>query len=489
MKRLEEVYASLPAAVQDVAVTAQGWVYRQQRYGRAFREEHALLQATEMAGALQLELIQTARLKRMLAHAAANVPYYRERVKPEHYERLRAGEWSGFFRIPPTPKSAVRRDPNCFLLGGRMPAGSIAWNTSGTTGTPMTLFYSRDSVSRQYAFVERYREQAGVSRFARRAQFTGKLIVPGDGGRSQGRGRFWRYDWANRCLLLSTVHLSRETIPAYLAAIRRFEPEYLTGYPSAIALLAQHVLRRPQDGLPLKAVLTSAETLLEEQRLAIGSAFGSRVYDQYGQTEMQSFWFECRYGRMHAHPLFGVTEILRPDGRPCEPGETGDVVLTGLINEAMPLLRYEVGDRAAWSEETRCPCGRQMAIVAAIEGRRDDYLYSRERGWLGRMDPALKGVEGLLECQFVQEVPEQVEVRYVALPSLTAGDLGKLRRNLRDRLGDTIEIRMVEMAAIPRGANGKFRTVVSKLGREFRMETAGLSAQNSGAPEDREAWQ
>jgi phenylacetate-CoA ligase len=178
---------------------------------------------------------------------------------------------------------------------------------------------------------------------------------------------------------------------------------------------------------------------------------------------MQSFWFECRYGRMHAHPLFGMTEILRPNGEPCRPGETGDVVLTGFLNSAMPLIRYQVGDRAAFSDETSCPCGRRMPIVAAIEGRKDDYVQSPERGLVGRMDPALKGVRGILECQFVQQTADSLDVFLVTLPEYSSSDEATFRLNLAERLGPSMEFRFHRVREIPRGANGKFRTVVSKL--------------------------
>lgn len=469
MKPLEHLYSKLPVWLQDLAVTAQGAAFRRQRYGDGFQEEYALLKATEMAPALQLELLQAARLKRMLSHAAKTVPYYRSLLRPNTIERLRAGDLRALQELPITPKEAVRRHTLEFCTGGRTEKNWIPWNTSGTTGTPMTLHYSPRAVARQYAFVERYRELAGVSRFHRRAQFTGKLIVPTD--RST---RYWRYDWANQALLLSSVHLDLSTIPQYLEALRRFQPEFISGYPSAIALLAKQAVRFPEQSIRLKAVLTSAETLTDEQRELIETGFQTKVYDQYGQTEMQSFWFECRYRRMHAHPLFGVTEILRPNGDPCRPGETGNVVLTGVINDAMPLVRYQVGDQAAWSEEERCPCGRNMPMIAMIEGRRDDYVYSPERGLVGRLDPALKGVNGILECQFRQEVPQRLDVVYVPLPSCSGQDIEVLERNLKQRLGSSMEISFHAVAQIPRGANGKFRTVISSVrecrGPQSRME-------------------
>jgi phenylacetate-CoA ligase len=467
MKRLETLYSKLPEWLQDAAVTVQGAAFRRQRYGLGFDEEYALLKATEQAPALQLELVQAARLKRMIQHAQANVPYYRS-LRPGLADKLRAGDLSFLRDIPTTPKNAVRSFPDQFCDGGKVRREWIPWNTSGTTGSPMTLYYSRRAVARQYAFVERYRELAGVSRFHRRAQFTGKMIVP-----TNTSSRYWRFDWANQALMLSSVHLDQSTIPEYLSALREFRPAYISGYPSAIALLARHAVRFPKESIRLQAVLTSAETLSEEQRDLIESAFQSKVFDQYGQTEMQSFWFECRYRRMHAHPLFGVTEILRPNGDPCRPGEVGSVVLTGFINDAMPLIRYEVGDRAAWADEERCPCGRNMPAIAVIEGRQDDYIFSPERGLVGRLDPALKGVDGILECQFRQEVPTRLRVLFVPLPSFCRDDLRQLERNLKQRLGSSMEVDFCEVPQIPRGANGKFRTVVSGV-RQAQVGVLGM---------------
>jgi phenylacetate-CoA ligase len=461
MKRLDSIYSQLPEWLQDFAVTLKGARYYKQRYGGFFAEEYALLKATEMASPLQLELLQVGRLKRILAHAAATVPHYQERLNKKSWESVRAGDWSAFSGLPVTEKATLRSNPSKFLSGGRPDRNWIEWNTSGTTGSPMQLYYQPDAVSRQYAYVERYREQAGVSRFLRRAQFTGKMIVTGERPK-----RLWRYDWANRALLLSSVHLNSETIPKYLDALERFEPAYLSGYPSAIYLLAQHALRYRKRTLRIPAILTSAETLGEEQRETIETAFSGKVFDQYGQTEMQSFWFECRYRRMHAHPLFGVTEIVTQDGRPCRPGEVGDVLLTGLINRAMPLIRYRVGDRAAWADSERCPCGRNMPMIESIEGRLEDYLFSKQRGWVGRMDPAIKGVEGVVECQLLQEVPDSIRVLCVPAPEFKTESRLKLESNLRSRLGSEMRIDFQIVDQIPRGANGKFRAVISQLTQE-----------------------
>jgi phenylacetate-CoA ligase len=204
--------------------------------------------------------------------------------------------------------------------------------------------------------------------------------------------------------------------------------------------------------------------LLDHQRCAIEETFATRVFDQYGQAEMQSFWYECEAGRMHAHPLAGVTEILRPDNTPAAPGEMGEVVLTGLVNHAMPLMRYRVGDTARFAIES-CPCGRGMPVIEEIGGRLDDFVYTRERGFLGRLDPVLKGVRNIVESQLEQESLDVLRVRFVPAPRFTAEDLQMLENNLRARVGRGIHLEFECTDRIPRSPNGKFRFVISRLGR------------------------
>ena len=174
MSQLEQIYSKLPAWLQDAAVTIQGVLYYKQRFGGSFREEYDLLKAIEKSSALQLELLQVARLRRMLAHTSQTVPFYKNRIPAGAWEKLRAGDWSAFHSLPITEKANLRVPSASFLSERRDRKNWIPWSTSGTTGSPIQLHYTPDAVSRQYAFVERYREEAGVSRFVRRAQFTGK---------------------------------------------------------------------------------------------------------------------------------------------------------------------------------------------------------------------------------------------------------------------------------------------------------------------------
>jgi phenylacetate-CoA ligase len=449
---LQQFYSALPITLQHVCATAQGAKYHHWRYGGIFSEYLDTLKRTEYLPTEQMRELQKAELDRLLQFATTHVPYYRKHDPSEL-----------------TTKDQIRESSADFLADTFPVRALIPWHTSGTTGKPLTIFYSREAMQKMWAFVELYRNNAGVSKDARRGQFTGRMIVPP--GQRTSKAIFWRRDLVNHTLLLSTVHLSPENLPHYAAALERFRPEYLSGYPSAMYVLAEYYRQSGRSAPRLVTALTSAETLLDHQRRAIEETFATRVCDQYGQAEMQSFWYECEAGRMHAHPLAGVTEILRPDGTPAEPGEMGEVVLTGLVNYAMPLIRYRVGDTARFASRS-CPCGRGMPVIEEIGGRLDDFVFTRERGFLGRLDPVLKGIHNIVESQIEQESLDVLHVRFVPAPHFTAEDLQLLENNLRARVGRGIHLEFECTDRIPRSPNGKFRFVISRLQRNVPRSCA-----------------
>jgi len=442
---LQQFYSALPIPLQHICATAQGAKYYHWRYRGIFQEYLSALKRSEYLPADELRELQTAGLKRLVQFACTHVPHYRKHGPSAH-----------------TTKDQIRERPEDFIADTFPRRALIPWHTSGTTGKPLTVYYSRQAMRKMWAFVELYRNAAGVTKDDSRGQFTGKMIVPP--GAPAASKIFWRRDLANHALLLSTVHLLPANLPYYATALERFRPAYLSGYPSSMYVLAQYYRQMGRPAPRLKAALTSAETLLEHQRRAIQETFATRVFDQYGQAEMQSFWYECEARRMHVHPLAGLTEILRLDGTQAPLGETGEVVLTGLVNDAMPLVRYHVGDTARFATAS-CPCGRGMPVIEEIGGRLEDVVYTRERGFLGRLDPVLKGVRNIVESQFEQESLDVLRVRFVPAAGFAVEDLQMLENNLRARVGRGIHLEFECTDRIPRSANGKFRFVISRLPR------------------------
>jgi phenylacetate-CoA ligase len=363
-------------------------------------------------------------------------------------------------------KSTVKAAANEFVSEAVPPGQRMMVSTSGTTGSPLQVTASKDAVAVNFAFFSDFLYRCGLDPFERSVTFAGRLVVPN----SQEGPPYWRCNYAMRTWLFSSYHISERNAPHYIAQLRKVKPAYIDSYPSAVYALSKYIVdNNIVLGFALKGIVTSSETLTADQRSVIERAFGCKVYDQYGCAEMAAFVYQCRMGGYHIHPLYGVFEVLDADGRPCAPGVEGDVVLTGLINDAMPLLRYRIGDRAI-TADAPCACGSAHPAVKRIVGREDDYIVTPEGNLVGRLDPLFKGLVGISEAQIVQRSLREIAVLVVPQPNFDESSVEGLVTGLRERVGAQMSVKVEVVNQIPRGSGGKFRSVISTVWGERRRQ-------------------
>lgn len=446
--------------MRSVAATMRGATLRHWRYGPETDQLVADAMARESWTPVQWRQWREDRLARLLHRAATRVPYYRDLWS----ERRRHGDrrpWECLANWPVLSKHTLRSQPLRFVADDCRVSEMFREHTSGTSGTALDLWWSRRTVRHWYALFEaRCRMWSGVTRHHRWAILGGQLVVPA----AQSRPPYWVWNAALNQLYMSAYHLSPAAVPEYVAALSRYRVSYLWGYASALYELACGILRGGMQPRPsLEVVITNAEPLLDYQRDAIARAFGCPVRETYGMAEIVAAASECPSGRMHAWPEVGVTEVLE-DGEPVATGEAGDLVATGLLNSDMPLIRYAVGDRLAMAPlaAPTCPCGRRLPMVAAIDGRSDDVVMTRDGRRIGRLDPVFKAGLPIAEAQIVQETLSRLRIRYVPDPSFTADSERALRAAVHDRVGD-MEVVLEPVRRIERTASGKFRAVVNAM--------------------------
>lgn len=463
--RGEGIYELLPVALQEAAVSLKGWQFHKVRYlSKSFKETAPKLKKNEQMCLEDLRDLQFEEFRIFAKHCYDNSPYYNSVWKSQklHPEDIRHPE--DISLIPIMPKQDLRARTEEFYT--QKPLRSLtAVHTSGTTGSPLTVYFSNEDMGRRYAFLERCRRWAGIRIGQRRVSFTGRNIIP----QRQDGPPFWRYNRPGRQLLFSSYHLSVHNLPAYVQALEKFQPEIIDGYPSSIHIVANHLLRNGKKGrIKPHAIIVTAETVMEQQRQSIEAAFGAKLYNQYSSSEGAPFISECSNGRLHVQLDSGLIEVIDSDGNPAKPGQIGQMVMTSFTTSVVPLLRYAIGDTAILSIEDgqSCPCGLPFPTVDAIVGRVDDFLYTPDRGFVGRMDTVFKSVpNSIVEAQIVQTSPDTVFLRIVPdRSSYIPGHADKIVEEMQRRLGRVIEIRVEEVDSIPRTANGKMRPVVNLCG-------------------------
>ncbi|MBZ5606288.1 MAG: hypothetical protein LAO79_28690 [Acidobacteriia bacterium] len=452
---LLKMFHALPSPARNTVATLRGLHLRRWRYGADSDRLTAEALERDSWSPAQWRAWQQDRLARMLHHAATQVPYYRAQWE----SRRRCGDrasWELLENWPILSKEPLRENPRAFVADGEDPRRLFHEHTSGTTGKSLDLWRRRDSLQAWYALCEaRMRRWYGVSRNDRWGIFGGQLVTP----RRQTQPPFWVWNAALRQLYMSSYHLSPEMAQSYLRAIRRYQLTYLVGYSSSLYALAC-AAKTSGTKLDLKVIVTNAEPLLPWQRAEIEAAFECPVRETYGLAEYVAAASECEHGTLHVWPEAGYIEI-----------SGGEIVGTGLLNPEMPLIRFATGDRGSLIENSVCPCGRDLPVLAAIEGRIDDLLHTPDGRTVGRLDPVFKTALPVVEAQIIQERISVLRVRYVPAAGFDERAARSIRERIRDRMGP-VEIILEPVERIERGANGKFRAVICRIPAEERQRAA-----------------
>jgi phenylacetate-CoA ligase len=416
--------------------------------GPDFRRSLARLRESERWPRARLEEAAWRAAEAQAAHALARSPFYRavgRRIGLAAGESVGREAWS---LLPLTTKDDLHADRSAFLT---RPAWTCARAfTSGTTGTPRTVYRDLGSIVVEHALYWRQWGWFGVTPRDRRATLRARLF-PAD---HQGPV-FWRPNPAERQLALSSYHLGPRTFERYWSAILRYRPTVLEGYPSLLNGLAVLMEAHGVDPYPVRAVITSSEAFTEAVERRIAAAFPGPLADRYGQVERVCSFGRCEQGRMHVFPEDGLVELLplpeAADGR-CE------IVGTSLHNRAFPLLRYRTGDVVRPLEET-CPCGREFPVTGPVEGRVSDPVVTSDGRWVWPQRMVV--VDGVAECQIVQWQPGEVTCYLLPDARFTADTPAALAEAIRRDLGPREIVRVEVVDRLDRTAHGKFQRIRS----------------------------
>lgn len=317
---------------------------------------------------LQLELLQ-----RTVERVANRVPFYQQKlaelgVAPGDIRSLEDVQ-----RLPFTTSADLRATyPHGLLAVDRQEPVRLH-TSSGTTGKPKALFFSGRDVNNAAELIARALVMTGITSvdvfqnmmsyglftgglvMHYGAEKVGCLVIPAGPGTSERQLMLMR-DFGT-----TAVHI----LPSYAL--------YFAGF------LEQKGIRPGKD-LLLRKAFVGAEPHTEETRRRIEAALGCDVYNSYGLTEMNGpgVAFECEHkAGLHLWEDNYLMEIIDPgSGRPATDGEPGELVLTSLKREAMPLLRYRTRDITSIIPEP-CACGRTHRRLNRITGRSDDMLIVR----------------------------------------------------------------------------------------------------------------
>jgi len=439
------------------ALIPYAWRYGGPEYTRFM----GLLEQSQSWSAAALDEYQCRELQRLASHCYANVPYYREL-----FDRLALTDRDirrpeDLQKLPLLDREQVVRNVNG-LTAANVPRRRLLYQTTGgTSGKPMAIYVDcRDTIQRDRAFWDAFTARTGRK--------PGGWVVSLRNDVLAGTAK-WDSNVRTRVLRLDPFKLTPQSVSDYVDAINRSGVPHLHTYPSAAAtLLTLARGKRDLRDSPIRWILATSENVYPGQRALLEAGFNCRCCSMYGHTERLVFAGECEHSTdYHVYPEYGIVELIDGAGAVITgPGVRGEIVGTGFINDAMPLLRYRTGDYAEYTGGHPCACGRAYPRLTNVVGR-----------WLQEMivrpDGALVSITALNmhsdvfdrvnQFQFYQEDPKEVVLRVVPAAGYSLRDERAIRLSLSEKLGSAIELRICPVESIPRAATGKHRFLIQKL--------------------------
>jgi phenylacetate-CoA ligase len=425
---------------------------------------YSLLRRSEHWSADQFHRYQARTLARLLRFSGEQVPYYRalfKKIGIEISEITELNAHTTLRKLPILSKSILREHPDRFISRDFKRYHPKAISTSGTTGTPLTIYWDKGSNVMEFCSIQRLWRWAGF-RLGQPFLDLRSRPMPDLDSRLRHIGQaIYLVNQKVRGIEFSSDFINDDNIKNYYEILLRYRPRLVRGHPQAIEHLSSLLIKHELDGWQPKAITTASEALYDFQRQQIQQAFAAPILDSYGLKEHNVFIAQCAEGSYHISPEYGICEILDDDGTPLPPGEEGWIIATGLHNYAQPLLRYNTLDRGALGDDLPCPCGRTLPKLHSLAGRIDDCIYTSTGQRFSGFSFAFFDRPGLMKARLIQTDWEYVRVEIVATAEFTKEIRQDLVDALEKKVDHQIHFQIQQVADIRQDTPGKFKFVIS----------------------------
>jgi len=415
-----------------------------------------------------LQALQLQRLKAMVQRAYNHVALFRQRMDDAGLEPADVRSLADVARLPFTVKTDLRDTYPFGLFASPMKDIVRLHASTGTTGKPIVVAYTKEDLG--------VWENVMMRSFAACGLHAGDVIqnAYGYGLFTGGLGAHYGAE----ALGATVIPISGGNTQRQLMVMRDFGATAICCTPSYFL----HLIDQAQElginlkELPLRAGVFGAEPWTESMRRRIEAESGLKAYDIYGLSEIigpgVAMECECQAGPHIFEDWFYPEIIDLKTGRPLPDGEEGELVLTTLGKQAMPMIRYRTRDITALTS-AKCDCGRTLRRIQRIGRRSDDMFIIRGVNvYPSQIETALLKVEGTLpHYQIIltrEKDLDQVEVQVEVTREIfgdTVGALDQVQRNLGRSIetltGLHMKVRMVQPQTITR-SEGKARRVIDQ---------------------------
>jgi len=412
-----------------------------------------------------MEALQLERLKHLVDYVYNNVEFYHKRLDEHKITASKIKTLSDIQYIPFTTKEDLRQNYPFGLFARPRKDIVRIHASSGTTGKPTVVGYTKNDLDTWADLIARFSVAVGVTDEDMAQISFGYGLFTGAHGLHQGLTKIG-------CAI---IPISSGNTEKQLMIMEDWKPTILIATPSYALYLSEMIRERDMlDKINLKIGLFGAEGSTEAMRQQIEKNLGIFATDNYGMSELTGPGVsgEChlRCGLHIAEDHF-LPEIIDPDtGKVKDPGEEGELVVTTLTKEGIPLLRYRTKDLTSLNYEP-CACGRTTVRMARVKGRSDDMLIIKGVNvFPTQIESAIIGMDHISpHYQLIVRNEKYFDTLEVCVELIDASvlekysELVKIENNIRSKLKSVLgldcKVRLVEPKTIER-TEGKAKRVI-----------------------------
>jgi phenylacetate-CoA ligase len=428
------------------------------------------LQQSQYFSPEKLEALQAEKLGRLLDHAYAKVPYYRDAFDKAGVKPADIAGPGDLAKLPLLDKETVKTNAEgCLLAEGADLSKALKIRSSGSTGMPMHIYCDASQLDMRYGAVLRSWEWTGW----KFGDPTLRLWHQTIGMTEEQVSMEWIDAFLLRREFLPVFEMNDKNLMKYILQIKEYNPVFIDGYAEAFDILARFILANGVHDVFVPSIVSSAQMLSGPMRENISKAMRCEIFDRYGCREFSTLAHECpAHQNYHVNAENLIVEIVKND-RPAPDGELGEVVVTDLNNTCQPLIRYRLGDLAQ-KVSGACACGRGLPLIGTIHGRTKGVVVGPNGTYLTTSFflHYLKDFDDeIRQFQIVQETKTHLVLTVV--PEGAGRGLGeavrkRITEDFRKHLGKELDLEFRIVDQIEMVKTGKHLSVLSKLDLDFQ---------------------
>ena len=416
------------------------------------------LNKTQYLSPDKLAEMQKRKLEKLVSYSAKNVPHYKFL---KNIELTSDGFENKFSDIPFVTKEVLRHESER-LISKTVKANKCATKTSGgSTGAPVTILKHHKGVGEELAAAWRGYKWAGVDVGEKQARFWGVPL------NAAGQKRADWIDFVCHRKRVSAFSFDQESLSNAVSMLERFKPEYFYGYVSVIRQFTDFYVSQNNSPLSIKpkCIITTSETLDDQNRELFSSIYDCRVFNEYGCGEVGTIAHECEQGSLHINSENILLEIVDGNGHCLPNGSDGEIVVTDLNNFAMPLIRYKLKDFGRISTSV-CQCGRGLPVLEKVYGRAYDIIVNSDgkkfhgEFFLYIFEDIKKELGILIDgLQITQTDINKLEIKMVTSIDNLNKISSKIVDVLHEKFDSTVRVSFKLVNQIERESSGKLRVI------------------------------